>query len=352
MSVFITITFIIPICLNTSFAVTVDDETQIYREIETSLCAIAPEKEYYGLENVDMNNLLIGEKIPTYEVIDRCLEPSSVSLYPIFDNTETLIAIAATTFIDGEAIVSISQTFVDTLSLLATNTQISIIYDKNNTYLLDNGMVTKLTNCSYEDHPNRGDINTLTENTLSSLGSTTLSVKRPLSIANMPKPLGVDDEEVYLSVPIKKQPNNTLCWAASCASIVSYIYNSSYDVEWVANLYDQEGKSTSKITEFLNNYFAIHYKHAYDNDYTNILTSLWANKPVYGHFANLDNTSNTHAVVIRGISYWSVFSAMDPYSATYISGKIRSSGRVKFFNLTMASTGDTYSLWDYAYGSK
>lgn len=54
-------------CLNASFAVSIDNQSLIYREIEKSLSAIIPEKEYYGLGDVDMGNLSIGEKIPTYE---------------------------------------------------------------------------------------------------------------------------------------------------------------------------------------------------------------------------------------------------------------------------------------------
>ena len=219
-------------CLNVSFAASIDNKQLIYKEIETSLSAIIPEKEYYGLGDVDMNNLSIGEKIPTYEVVDRNLEPTSVSLYPIFDNTGTLVVLAATSTINGEIIVSISQTFVDTLCLLAPDSQISIIYDKNDAYLLSDGTLTKLTEYPYENHLNRDDIETLTENSLASLCGVGLNANKRLSVANLPKPYGDEcDEEVYLAVPIKKQPTNTLCWAACCASIISYIYNHNYDTE-------------------------------------------------------------------------------------------------------------------------
>ncbi len=272
-------------CLNASFAVSIDNQSLIYGEIEKSLSAIIPEKEYYGLGDVDMGNLSIGEKIPTYEVVDGDLEPTSISLYPIFDNTEAVVIVAATSTINGEIVVSLSQTFVDALKLLAPDSQISIIYDKNDAYLLNDGTLIKLTEYPYENHLNRDNIETLTENSLASLRGTALSANKRLSVAELPKPFGVDDEEIYLSVPIKAQPNNVLCWAASCASIVSYIYNHDYDVEWMAELYgDPTSRNTKEIVDFLNKFFTVDYKVADDHIYTNIWTSLHAGKPVYGCF--------------------------------------------------------------------
>lgn len=341
-------------CLNASFAASIDSQSLIYREIEKSLSAIIPEREYYGLGDVDMGNLSIGEKIPTYEVVDGNLQPTSVSLYPIFDNTGALVVVAATSIINGEIIASISQTFVDTLRLLAPNSQISIVYDKNDAYLLRDGTLAKLTEYSYENHPDRGDIETLTESSLTSIHGTALRANKPLSVAALPKPYGdMYDEEVYLAVPIKKQPTNTLCWATCCASIVGYIYNHNYDTEWMAELYgSMDGEGTEDVIKFMNKYFTVDYKYSRTNDYINIWISLCADKPVFGSFQNLDNSENRHAIVIRGISYWSVFSVMDPDSGIYATGKINGSGGWTSFYYLMARTGSRYSLWDYGYGSK
>lgn len=342
-------------CLNASFAVSVDNQSLIYREIEKSLSAIIPEREYYGLGDVDMGNLSIGEKIPTYEVVDGNLQPTSVSLYPIFDNTETLVVLAATSTVNGEIIVSISQTFVDTLRLLAPDSQISIIYDNNDAYLLNDGTLIKLTEYPYENHLNRDNIDTLTENSLASLRGTALSANKRLSVANLPKPYGDEyDEEIYLSVPPTTQPSGSLiCWAACCASIVGYIYNHNYDTEWMAELYgSMDGEETEDVIKFINKYFTVDYKYSRTNDYINIWISLCADKPVFGGFQNLDNSENAHALVIRGISYWSVFSVMDPDSGIYATGKINGSGGWTSFYYLMARTGSRYSLWDYGYGSK
>lgn len=342
-------------CLNASFAAAIDNQSLIYREIEKSFSAIIPEKEYYGLGNVDMGNLSIGEKIPTYEVVDRNLEPTSVSLYPIFDNTGVIVIVAATSTINGEIIVSLSQTFVDTLRLLAPGSQISIIYDKNNAYLLNDSTLTKLTEYPYENHLNRDNIETLTENSLASLHGTALSANKSLSVANLPKPYGGEgDEEIYLSVPKKTQPSGSLiCWAACCASIISYIYNHNYDTEWMAEQYgSMAGEDTEDVLKFINNFFTVDYKYSCTNDYINIWTSLCADKPVYGGFQNLNNSENAHALVIRGISYWSVFSVMDPDTGIYATGTINGSGGWTSFNYLMARTGDKYFLWEYLYGSK
>lgn len=354
MSVILVITLIIPTCLNASFAVSIDNQSLIYREIEKSLSAIIPEKEYYGLGDVDMGNLSIGEKIPTYEVVDRNLEPTSVSLYPIFDNTGALVVVAATSTINGEIIVSISQTFVDTLRLLAPNSQISIIYDKNDAYLLNDGTLTKLTEYPYENHLNRDDIETLTENSLASLHGTALSANKRLSVADLPTPLGMDNEEIYLSVPKKTQPSGSLiCWAACCASILEYISGRNYDPEQIAELYGSiDGELPKDVLAFMNKSFTVDYKQSYTNDYINIWLSLWADKPVYGGFQNLSKPKNAHALVIRGISYWSVFSVMDPDTGIYATGTINGSGTWTSFNYLMARTGDKYSLWAYLYGSK
>lgn len=353
LSAILVIALIIPTCLSTSFAVSVDDKQLIYRKVETSLSAIIPEKEYYGLEDVDMNNLSIGQQIPTYEVIARNLEPSAVTLYPIFDNTGTLVIIAAVATVDGEITVSISQTFVDTLCSLTSDAQISIIYDKNDAYLLSDGALTKLTEYSYEDHLNRDDIETLTENTLSNLSGTTLIANERLSVANLPKTLGVDDEEIYLSVPKISQPSGSLiCWAACCASIVGYIKHVDYDAEWMAELYGStKGEYCTDVVNFLNKYFTIGYTYANDNNYSNIWTSLYSNKPVYGAFNNTTpNSELGHALVIRGISYWSVFSAMDPLSGEYNTGNIIGSNNNKSFIYSKTPSGAIYKLASYGYG--
>lgn len=354
LSAILVIALIIPTCLNVSFATPVDGKSLIYREIETSLSAIVPEKEYYGLGDVDMNNLSVGERIPTYEVIDRNLEPASVSLYPIFDGKGTLVVVAATSTINGEVIVSISQTFVDALRVLAPNAQISIIYDKNDAYLLNDGTLTKLTESSYEDHLDRDNIETLTENILSNLTGVALNANERLSVASLPKPLGVDDEEIYVSVPLVTQPSGSkLCWAACCASILGCINECTYETEWIAEQYGStDGQHTKDVVPFMNKHFAVNYKYAYDSSYTNIWTSLHANKPVYGGFTIINNSKYAHALVIRGISYWSVFSVMDPDSGIYATGKINGSGGWTTFYYSMARTGSDYVLWDYGYGSK
>lgn len=332
----------------------IDSQSLIYREIEKSLSAIIPEREYYGLGDADMGNLSIGEKIPTYEVVDGNLQPTSVSLYPIFDNTGALVVVAATSTINGEIIVSISQTFVDALRLLPPDSQISIIYDKNDVYLLRDGTLAKLTEYSYENHPDRGDIETLTESSLTSIHGTALRANKPLSVAALPKPYGdMYDEEVYLAVPIKKQPTNTLCWATCCASIVSYIHKHNYDTEWIAELYGStEGELIEDVLPFMNKYFTVDYKYADDSNYMNIWTSLCADKPVHGHFRDLKDKNEAHGLVIRGISNWAVFSVMDPYSGMYATGKINGSGGWTSFHYLMAGTGREYSLWSYLYGSK
>lgn len=342
-------------CLNASFAVSIDNQSLIYREIEKSLSAIIPEKEYYGLGDVDMGNLSIGKKIPTYEVVDGNLQPTSVSLYPIFDNTGALAVVAATSTVNGEIIVSISQTFVDTLRLLAPDSQISIIYDNNDAYLLNDGTLIKLTEYPYENHLNRDNIETLTENSLASLRGTALSANKRLSVANLPKPYGGEgDEEIYLSVPKKTQPSGSLiCWAACCASIISYISNRNYDTEWMAEQYgSMDREDAEDVLKFINNFFAVDYKYSYTNDYINIWTSLCAYKPVYGAFQDMKDSEKAHALVIRGISYWSVFSVMDPGSGIYATGKINGSGTWTSFDYVSARTGNEYFLWEYLYGSK
>lgn len=342
------------ICLNASFAVSIDDQSLIYREIEKSLSAIIPEKEYYGLGDVDMGNLSIGEKIPTYEVVDGNLQPTSVSLYPIFDNTGALAVVAATSTVNGEIIVSISQTFVDTLRLLAPDSQISIIYDNNDAYLLNDGTLIKLTEYPYENHLNRDNIDTLTENSLASLCGTALSANKRLSVADLPTPLGVDDEEIYLSVPKKTQPSGSLiCWATCCASILEYISGHNYDSESIAELYGStKAEYCNDVVDFLNKNFAVGYKYATDHNYSNIWTSLYSSKPVYGSFNNLDpDVDIGHAVVIRGISYWSVFSFMDPTNGTYSTGKIGGYGNAKTFTFTSATSGNSFKLASYGYGS-
>ena len=343
-------------CLNASFAVSIDNQSLIYREIEKSLSAIIPEKEYYGLGDVDMGNLSIGEKIPTYEVVDGNLQPTSVSLYPIFDNTGALAVVAATSTVNGEIIVSISQTFVDTLRLLAPDSQISIIYDKNAAYLLSDGTLTKLTEYSYKTYFDRDDIETLTENSLASLCGVELNANKRLSVEDLPKPLGMDDEEIYLQVnKVLQRPYQYACWAACIACVFGYIEHCPYFTGSIVARYGSDKpQPTADVVDYINEWYSnsnVKYVVAYDHNYSNIWTSLYNDKPVIALF-DVPNQEIGHFVVIRGISYWSVFSLMDPASEAdkYNTGKITGYGNSKKFAYNSVEYNATLTLVSYGYG--
>ena len=81
-----------------------NDDSRIYSEIEAALLRIAPEKEFYGLGEVDFSTLSIGRDIPAYEVIDSELKQISMRFYPILDETATPVALATVAFVDSQII--------------------------------------------------------------------------------------------------------------------------------------------------------------------------------------------------------------------------------------------------------
>ena len=50
------------------------------------LSSIAHEKEFYGLEDVDLNNVTIGEEIPAYSVNGNKLIASDIHFFPVLHN--------------------------------------------------------------------------------------------------------------------------------------------------------------------------------------------------------------------------------------------------------------------------
>lgn len=137
-----------------SFAVDLGFE-QIY-EIGTRLLSdIEHEKAMYGLGDVDFSNLYIGEHIPAYITEKTHLTPSAIRYYPILENGQWVITLAAAKT-NGVWNGQISNSFVNELPLLTSNDSLALVFDNDTAYLSKNSALNEIS--SFNEVIGRADI--------------------------------------------------------------------------------------------------------------------------------------------------------------------------------------------------
>lgn len=340
-----------------------NNNTAVYDKIESTLSAIAPEKELYGLNDINMYSLSIGPEIPAYEVISKSLNPLEIHIYPIFDSTGKPVLTATTANINGEIAVSISCSLVDTLSRFTSDDKISIIYDKNNIYIESEDATIQVKGISGYSDMRRDDFALVSEEDISSINRSTLHNVASLTLNPPIQMYGIGDDSVYLPVDPLEQSTSTLCWAASAVSILRYKsrIDSSISDQKFSELYqDYMGENwnlvkqaTSFVTDYINTYFdknETKYEFMGTNwcDYDNIWASLNRDYPVYGEFTYPND--KTHAMVVRAMNGYGWFSVMDPLEEDYRTGTYTGTGKTRDFVVSHEIAGKTLTLSKYSFG--
>lgn len=342
-----------------------NSNSAVYDKIEATLSAIAPEKELYGLNDINIYSLSIGSEIPAYEVVSESLKPVEIHIYPIFDDTSKLVLTATTANINGEIAVSLSCSFVDTLSCFTPSDKVAIIYDKNNIYIQNENATAQVKGISGYSDMDRDDLASISEDDISSINKATLHNVASLTVNPPIQMYDIGDDSVYLQVEKLKQSTSTLCWAATAVSILRYkgrIDNSISDQKF-SELYQSYmgenwslvGQSTAFVTNFINTYFDKNEgKYVFRGtdwyDYESIWTSLNRDNPVYGEFIYPSQTT-THAMVVRAMNGYGWFGVMDPLVKDYRTGTYTGTGATRDFVVPNEVAGKTLTLIKYSFRS-
>lgn len=352
-------------CIQLPAMAAYNSNSAVYDKIEATLSAIAPEKELYGLNDINIYSLSIGSEIPAYEVVSESLKPVEIHIYPIFDDTSKLVLTATTANINGEIAVSLSCSFVDTLSCFTPSDKVAIIYDKNNIYIQNENATAQVKGISGYSDMDRDDLASISEDDISSINKATLHNVASLTVNPPIQMYDIGDDSVYLQVEKLKQSTSTLCWAATAVSILRYkgrIDNSISDQKF-SELYQSYmgenwslvGQSTAFVTDFINTYFDKNEgKYVFRGtdwyDYESIWTSLNRDNPVYGEFIYPSQTT-THAMVVRAMNGYGWFGVMDPLVKDYRTVTYTGTGATRDFVVPNEVAGKTLTLIKYSFRS-
>lgn len=353
------------------------------------LTSVAYEKEEYGLDDVDLSNIEIGDEIPTYRVEGDILVDSDIHIIPVISNNKLVSCFYIAEDINGELCVSLSKELVDVINSNVSIQEFSIIYDDIGAYIYTEGEVTLLgeAECSvdieYEVEMNEqgdfieesyvlDDIRTeykssnevknvvaaLAEGELESIQSGIITVTDTLNLEeylkDQPSVYAVSGSK-YLNVDKIQQPVGTnICWAITLTSIVNHILKGSMTYNQMVTMVTggvDKGLSPGSAINALNLYFNASYY--YEPVASTITASFVLEQlmdgdgyPLYGSF--LSNNYG-HAVVIRGVNTIAKsFSVMNPTPTTnnYTAGTISSSNVWTFIS---GYGGGTYTLRGYGY---
>lgn len=309
------------------------------------LASVSHEKEFYGLKNVNLNNVTIGKEIPVYKVVNQELQTSDIRIFPVISGNQMVSMFFSTTLPNGELYVQLGTELVPLLTPYVNSGEFSIIYDDRGVHVCTRNQVVQIgSRLVYPESFIEDDgvvssrqENMLCLNTVDMLDANELSKVKVTSLApafvldTSTVPLDTRATNASLNVGIIKQPSGTrICWAIASASIVNYILNSSLSYTTIVDQFSNGvdvGVPTSNVISLLNDHYNLNYLYSSSGTPTmpTILNSLSRGKPVFGDFTY---SGGAHAVVIRGAnSNARTFSVMNPTPTTsgYTSGTVTGS---------------------------
>lgn len=326
------------------------------KAIENALLGISPEKEVYGLGDVDFSNLWIGNEIPKYEFTNNGLcKIEEFLTYPILDENEKIVALANISRDNVETSASVSCELAEDLNTYSNrdNTEICLVYDNTAVYCWDRETHTKLS--EYYIRIDNRDSASWDKLKQYDISTCKVEKKEFISISERINPIGYDDESIYLTVDKILQPyGSAWCWAAGIACVVNYIRDTDYRCRDIAKMYTENfnaGIYPEDFIKFLDRDFHILYS-LIDGSYGKVRTipvfkSLQMGYPVIGFFNANDRN---HAVIIRGVDFQSAtFSLMNPITGDYEVGSMTpvSSGNANF-NFASTVAGVRWTMYNAA----
>ena len=313
------------------------------------LSSIEPEKDLYGLEDVDFSTLSLGNPIPTYVLREEGLvEEKDMLYYPILCGNEWVAT--ATVFNMSNEIpnVQISTAYAGNN---VVQDSVALLFDQKGAYLINNDKALMVESAAVIDDEKltlddyKGNLRVPTSQ---------IQKKMHLEVNSVVKARAYESSH-YLSVPLITQAaNSKQCWAACIASIRGY-YGTPTTIDDVYNftgVTKYNGALVNDVEGFLENYsFSPEYVADSFYSWHDLRYDISEDGcPIY---ANCQYTMITgHAVVIRGFyvnqnssaTGWGSISYMDPSNGLYASSSVTSD---YFYYVPRGTIGESYAMRDF-----
>ncbi len=269
---------------------------------------------YFGLEDVDFSNVYIGNEIIPSILKDGKITYCNYKYYPIYSNNE-VVAIATAVF-DKNSIVSVQlgKDFAEELqSTVNQDNSLALVYSENQLYASNREEATLLSNFITEEYQENSDIQSFSSQIseieqldLSKLKMTkiypTSKIVIPTDTANYRSSVRASSSN-QLSVPIKLQGGQNICWAACVASIGQYKTGgnlSAMDICFNMNVPPREGATSYTVKKaLLENYNISSTVYETSPTFDKINSNINNRKPLYTR-ANSNTYTAGHAVVACG----------------------------------------------------
>lgn len=302
------------------------DEIDIKNKMTRILASIAHEKEYYGLKDVDLTNVSVGNKIPTYEVVEGKVRDSELDVYPILHNGNMVSYFVVTKDINNEWYVQLENTIVNMTNDVLEADEFAYVYDANGLNIISDKRVTTIfcNDLSYNTQKTESlDINALAslpESELYKINEQAFNVKFTLNISDS-LPIasmngmtadivnGTRNTPGYLDVTIGKQSSGEkLCWCYAVHAVINFVLQTNIPFNTIWNVFNGGINTTQAMSQVVNNMnvnYNMDYYAYYTSTYsaTSAYNQLVAGYPILGGFRRYqDGESFEHMVVIRGVS--------------------------------------------------
>lgn len=295
------------------------------------LSEIEQQKNSWGLENIDFEDIQIGPAIQSYNYVEEEIVMGH-AMYPLTVNDQ--LVLWATPI--GEQF-QISNGLVSEINATVdTDTPFALIYDAKGAFLYTGESILLLRQYNHEIG-SRGTLDASTRLTAQEINTVSLSQSVLLGyaagISNRNRASGY----YVCNVSYVPQNHDNICWAATVACIVNYVRGTSLDAETVAKSYFgntnfNQGIGCDNLREKLQDYGLDYYQFSNYGPFSDkIMNSIIAGHPVGGTFVVVNG--GFHATTIFGINV--------------IAGRIQVMDP-EFGSTTAWSTGDGYS---YSYVS-
>lgn len=283
--------------------------------IQDALAVIELVRAEYGLEDVDFEKFLVGNKIYMYEYSLSGMNELRVA-YPIFIGKE-LVTLAVDAGNQKYQVMTVLAERIRDLDIQ----YVAIVYDAEGCYAYDGSIFYLLGEndviLNGREKISEIDYGEAEWNTLK------LANLEGVTSLNYVSSMIGERAQTYFSCNVgymTQKPYHNICWAATMATIVNYVKGMSLSAVTVAQArfggtdFDH-GLSTDMVASFMNSVYQMGYTY---HDYVpsnNIMTNnIQSGYPIYGSFIWTNGSSSgSHAVTVYGINVVSGYiTVMDP----------------------------------------
>ena len=288
----------------------VSDEVDIKNKMTRILASIEHEKEYYGLKDVDLTNVSVGNKIPTFEVVNGKVMDSELGIYPILLNGKIVSTFVVGRDINNEWYVQLETNLVDLTNQALSSDKFAYVYDENGLSLISENIATRIIENNPDDIEaldntvlSRTALNTVSEYEHKKIKEQPLSVAFTLDSRNAPFARNTSrNTPGYLEIDFFEQNSGEyICWCYAATAIINYVLNTSlnYNSVWYRfNGGVNTGLATTSVINNMNTHYNMNYTIQQSSTFsTSQAYQLLVNhKPLYADFVR---DGGAHAVVIR-----------------------------------------------------